>query len=36
VRCELIENRELADRDAAAARIKARLLAINPDRDLPA
>jgi len=33
MRCELIENRELADRDAAAARIQARLLALNPDRD---
>jgi hypothetical protein len=28
---ELIENAELADRDAAAARIKARLLQLNPD-----
>jgi len=33
MRCELIENRELADRDAAVVRIQARLLAINPDRD---
>jgi len=36
VRCELIENRELADRDAAVARLQARLLEINPDRDSPA
>ena len=34
MRCELIENQELADRDAAVARIKARLLALNPDRDV--
>ena len=33
---ELIENRELADRDAAVARLKDRLLAINPDRNRPA
>jgi lysophospholipid acyltransferase (LPLAT)-like uncharacterized protein len=32
MRCELVENRELADRDAAVARIQARLLALNPDR----
>jgi lysophospholipid acyltransferase (LPLAT)-like uncharacterized protein len=31
VRCELIANEELADRDEAAARIQARLLALNPD-----
>lgn len=35
VRCELIEHSELADRDAAVVRIKARLLELNPDRDLP-
>jgi lysophospholipid acyltransferase (LPLAT)-like uncharacterized protein len=33
MRCELITNEQLADRDAAAARIQARLLALNPDRD---
>ncbi len=33
MRCELIENEELADRDAAAARIRLRLLALNPDND---
>ena len=32
VRCELVENSELKDRDAAVARIKARLLELNPDR----
>ena len=31
MRCELIENDRLADRDAAAAMIQARLLALNPD-----
>jgi len=31
MRCELIENSELADRSAAVARIQARLLALNPD-----
>jgi lysophospholipid acyltransferase (LPLAT)-like uncharacterized protein len=31
MRCELIEHRELADREAAVARIQARLLALNPD-----
>jgi lysophospholipid acyltransferase (LPLAT)-like uncharacterized protein len=31
MRCELIPNDQLADRDAAAARIQARLLALNPD-----
>jgi lysophospholipid acyltransferase (LPLAT)-like uncharacterized protein len=30
--CELVENEQLADRDAAAATIQARLLALNPDR----
>lgn len=34
MRCELIENDQLADRDRAAAMIQARLLAINPDRDV--
>ncbi|MBI5768922.1 MAG: lysophospholipid acyltransferase family protein [Verrucomicrobia bacterium] len=33
MRCELVTNDQLADRDAAAARIQARLLALNPDRD---
>jgi lysophospholipid acyltransferase (LPLAT)-like uncharacterized protein len=33
MRCEVIENRELDDRDAAVARIQALLLALNPDRD---
>ena len=33
MRCELVPNDQLADRDAAAARIQARLLALNPDRD---
>lgn len=33
MRCELIENDRLADRDAAAAMLQARLLALNPDRD---
>lgn len=32
MRCELILPDELADRDAAVARLQARLLAINPDR----
>ena len=36
VRCELVENSELKDRDAAVLRIKARLLELNPDRCLPA
>src|SRR5262249_55210284 len=33
MRCELVTNDQLADRDAAAARIQARLLALNPDHD---
>jgi len=33
---ELLENHELADRDAASARIKARLLELNPDHRRPA
>ena len=33
MRCELVANDQLADRDAAAARIQARLLALNPDRE---
>lgn len=32
MRCELIENDQLADRDNAAARIRERLLTLNPDR----
>ncbi|MSU24476.1 MAG: DUF374 domain-containing protein [Opitutus sp.] len=32
MRCELILPDELADRDAAVAKMRARLLAINPDR----
>jgi lysophospholipid acyltransferase (LPLAT)-like uncharacterized protein len=32
VRCELVENSELKDRDAAVARLQARLLELNPDR----
>lgn len=32
VRCELIENEKLADRDAAVALLRERLLALNPDR----
>jgi len=32
MRCEVIANDQLADRDAAAARIQARLLALNPDK----
>lgn len=35
MRCELIENDRLTDRDAAAALIQARLLALNPDPDAP-
>ena len=31
VRCELIENDELAERDKATAMIQSRLLAISPD-----
>jgi lysophospholipid acyltransferase (LPLAT)-like uncharacterized protein len=31
VRCELIENEQLADRDAATAMIQSRLMALNPD-----
>ena len=33
MRCEVIANDELADRDAAAERIQARLRALNPDKD---
>lgn len=33
MRCELVLPEELADRDAAAARLQARLLELNPDRD---
>lgn len=33
MRCELIENEQLADREGAAATIRARLLAINPDHE---
>ena len=33
MRCEVIANDQLADRDAAAARIQARLLALNPDKE---
>jgi lysophospholipid acyltransferase (LPLAT)-like uncharacterized protein len=33
MRCEVITPDQLADRDAALARIQARLLALNPDRD---
>lgn len=37
MRCELVPNSELADRDAALARVRERLLAINPDHQpLPA
>lgn len=37
MRCEVIPNSELADRDVALARIRERLLAINPDHQpLPA
>ncbi len=32
LRCELIENNQLADRDAATVLLRERLLAINPDR----
>lgn len=32
LRCELIENDQLAERDQAVALLRARLLAINPDR----
>jgi len=32
LRCELVENIQLAERDTAAARLKERLLVINPDR----
>lgn len=32
MRCELVPNDQLTDRDAAAARIQARLRALNPDR----
>lgn len=35
MRGEIIENHELADRDAALARIQARLLALNPDPEYP-
>jgi lysophospholipid acyltransferase (LPLAT)-like uncharacterized protein len=31
MRCEVIMSDQLTDRDAAAARIQARLLALNPD-----
>ncbi len=33
MRCELIPAEELADREAALARVQARLLALNPDAD---
>ena len=33
MRCELITKDQLVDRDAAAARIQTRLLALNPDRE---
>lgn len=33
MRCEVIENAQLSDRDAASKLIRDRLLAINPDRD---
>jgi len=33
MRCELIPAEDLADRDAATARIQARLLELNPDRE---
>jgi lysophospholipid acyltransferase (LPLAT)-like uncharacterized protein len=32
MRCELITNEQLADRDAALAQLRERMLAINPDR----
>jgi lysophospholipid acyltransferase (LPLAT)-like uncharacterized protein len=32
LRCELMENETLVDRDAALAQLKVRLLALNPDR----
>lgn len=35
LRGEIIENHELADRDAALAHIQARLLALNPDDEFP-
>ena len=35
MRCELVENDRLADRDAAAAMIQTRLLALNPDAAVP-
>lgn len=35
MRCELIENSQLADRDTATAMIRARLLALNPDHNAP-
>lgn len=33
MRCELVRAEELADRDGAAARLQARLIELNPDRD---
>ena len=33
MRCEVMHAEELADREGAAARLQARLLALNPDRD---
>ncbi len=33
VHCELVENEQLADRDEASAKLQARLLALNPDRE---
>ncbi|MCC6415062.1 MAG: DUF374 domain-containing protein [Opitutaceae bacterium] len=33
MRCELVTAAELADREGASARLQARLLALNPDRD---
>ena len=35
MRCEIVTNDQLADRDAAIAHVQARLLALNPDREPP-
>lgn len=36
LRCELVENRDLADRDHAVEQLKQRLLVLNPDRNVSA